>query len=331
MTWVPPRGDEDGPHLARLSAPAPDPVFVMGVHRSGTTWLYEQLDRLLPVTSATAHDVLAYPRLLALQAQGALDADRAALDARFAFLGLSDRQLDAIPLGHATVEEYGWVLLHRRRRPWLDRATAPVLAELGRKLAAIRPGARAVLLKNPWDHAAGPELVALHPGARFVFLSRDPRWILDSQLRSALLSRRARLPYLEMLVAPAAGGRALLRMSRMMSRAFGERAFAAATARVLIGRLTRELARQRRSREGLPARVQVEVRYEDLVRDPATHLGRVADFLGLPPRAGLSGVTARPRPRPLHPAIASRVPQLAAVLRGQGLWDPAWAAAESGA
>jgi hypothetical protein len=329
--WIRPRGDEDVPYLARLSERAPDPLFVMGLHRSGTTWLYQQLDRLLPVTSSTAHDVLAYPRLLALQAKSALEADRAALDARFASLGLSDRQLDAIPLSHATVEEYGWVLLHRSGRPWLDGRNAAVLFELCRKLAAIRPGARAVLLKNPWDHGSGPALAALHPGARFVFISRDPRWVVDSQLHSALLSRRADLAYLEMLIGPSRGARALLKASRVMSRALGEGAFVAATVRVLFDRVTSELGRQRRSRDGLPARVQMEVRYEDLVRDPPKHLGRLVEFLGLPPRADFSGLKASPRPRPLHPAIVERAASFVAGLRRKGLWDPAWAAEDGAA
>lgn len=321
--WTPPRGDEDAPHLAGLRDGPAVPVFVMGLHRSGTTWLYEQLDRLLPVASATAHDVLAYPRLLDLQARGALEVDRAALDAHFRALGLVDRQIDAIALSHAMVEEYGWVLLRRSGRPWLDRRSAPVLTELCRKLVAIRPQARAVLLKNPWDTGRGPEIRALFPAARFVFLSRDPVWTVDSQLRSALLFKDAETPYLDALMRPSYRARVALEALRRVSRPIGERLFTSAAVRSLMDRVTREMERYRRSRGGLPPATWIEVRYEDLLRDPATHLGRVIEFLGLPSRGDPATVRPKPRERALHPAVASRREAFLSSLRRRGLWEPA--------
>jgi hypothetical protein len=327
--WTPPRGDEDAPHLARLRDAPLVPMFVMGLHRSGTTWLYEQLDRLLPVASATAHDVLAYPRLLDLQARGALEMDRAALDAHFRALGLVDRQIDAIALSHATVEEYGWVLLRQSGRPWLDRRSAPVLTEVCRKLAAIRPQARAVLLKNPWDTGGGPQIRALFPAAKFVFLSRDPVWIVDSQLRNGFLFKDVETPYFDALIQPSLRARLAVDALRRMSRLVGERAFTSAAMRLLMSRVTRELERYRRSRDGLPPAARIEVRYEDLLRDPATHLGRVIEFLDLPPRGHPATVRPKPRERALHPAVASRRAAFVASLSQRGLWEPRVAVASS--
>ena len=323
--WTPPRGDEDAPHLASLAAVAePRPVFVMGLHRSGTTWLYEQLDRLLPVASVTAHDVLAYPRLLDLHARGALEQDRAALDAHFRALGLVDRQIDAIALSHAMVEEYSWVLLRLSGRLEVDRRSAPALRELCRKLRVLRPDARAVLLKNPWDQGSGPLLRSLLPEARFVFISRDPVRILDSQLRNGLLFKTTDTPYLDSLVRPSRLARLVFGAQRLFSRLVGERVFAWLAARSLANAITRELQRYRASRDGLPAGAWIEVRYEDLLRDPAAHLGRVIAFLGLEPRAEPASVQPKPRERPLHPAVEARRPAFVARLRRLGLWDPAW-------
>ena len=39
--WKAPRGNEDVPHLERIRDTKYSPVFVMGLHRSGTTWLCE--------------------------------------------------------------------------------------------------------------------------------------------------------------------------------------------------------------------------------------------------------------------------------------------------
>lgn len=322
--WTPPRGDEDAPHLAALEEAELRPVFVMGLHRSGTTWLYEQLDRLLPVASVTAHDVLAYPRLLDLRARGALEADRAALDAHFRALGLVDRQIDAIALSHAMVEEYSWVLLRESGRLTADAKNAPVLRELCRKLLVVHPGARAVLLKNPWDQGAGPELAALLPGARFVFISRDPVRILDSQLRNGLLFKESDTPYLDSLVRPSRLARLVFGAQRLFSRVVGERVFAWFAARSLVKAVTRELGRYRRSRDGLPPGSWIEVRYEDLLRDPATHLGRVIAFLGLEPREDPATVKPKPRERPLHRAVEARRAAFVERLRRLGLWDPAW-------
>lgn len=320
--WIAPRGDEDRAHLAGLGERPFVPVFVMGLHRSGTTWLYEQLDRLVPVASVTAHSVLAYPRLLELAARGALEADRAALDAHFRQLGLTDRQIDAIRLHHGMVEEYGWVLLARAGKLHLDARTAPLLSELCRKLLVTRPeaaGHGTVLLKSPWDCGRGVEIKALYPAARFVFIRRDPLRIVDSQLRNGLLFKTTETPYLDSLIAPSRLARVVFGGQRVFSRVVGERVFASLAVRSVMNSVVRESHGYRRSLEGVPAGDRIEVRYEDLLREPALHLGRVIEFLGLAPREDPASVQPKPRERPLHPAVEARREGFLARLKREGL------------
>lgn len=306
--------DLDLPLLPGLAAVPLELVFVVGLHRSGTTFLYETLARHLPLAPLTADGILRYGRLLHDEAAGRTAAARAALDAGLARRGLATREIDEVALSHATCEEYGFLLAARAGELRLTEATAPLLAECSRKLRVLDPAARAVLHKNPWDTGHAARALALFPGSRFVFIRRDPARILNSQLKAALHNGARHNGYLQLLIREFPAGRRIIRWQRALYRLTGRALYTRIVLRLLQRDIARELRGYARSRAALPPGTFVELAYEDLCERPAAELERVAAFLGLEPTRPLSEVAARPRGGRLHPLVAAAAPAFVARL-----------------
>ncbi|MGE3277353.1 MAG: sulfotransferase [Vicinamibacterales bacterium] len=159
-----------------MSTPGPL-IFLLGLQRSGTTWLHLQLARTGCFRFVTAADLCAGSTVTA-----------------------TDRGIDTIPAGPDTPEEYGLVINPGRLRfeePDTTETTLPALRALCDRKARGADAGRPLLLKSPPDYPAGvPWLRAAFPSARFVAIQRHPLRTLDSQLRAWRQMVLTRLPYL---------------------------------------------------------------------------------------------------------------------------------------
>jgi hypothetical protein len=321
MAFPPDMQHEDEALLHRLEGVEPKPVFVMGLHRSGTTFLYETLAKVFPLAALTAHHIFYYPRLLAREAAGTTSDDQRALDAHFASLGIEGRQVDAIELSHATAEEYGWLLKRYGASPRLEARTAALYAEMCRKLRVLSPGAQGVLGKNPWDTGFAARLRELFPDARFVWIRRHPLRILQSQFRNALIFGAGPAPYLEMLMEGFPAARRVIGAQRGLYKLAGERRYGRIMLRVVMGDIARQLAAYQRSIEALPDDARCEISYGQLLREPSLTLASIGQFLDLEPTTSLDGVAPKPRHLELHPEVERVRERFEARLRKQGLWE----------
>jgi hypothetical protein len=321
MAFPPDMAHEDEAHLDRLEGIEPRPVFVMGLHRSGTTFLYETLAKVFPLAALTVHHIFYYPRLLASEAAGTIADDRRALDAHFASLGIEGRQVDAIELSHATAEEYGWLLKRYGRSPRLEASTADLYAEMCRKLRVLSPRAEGVLGKNPWDTGFAPRLRELFPDARFVWIRRHPLRILQSQFRNALIFGAGPAPYLDMLMEGFPAARRVIGAQRKLYKLVGERRYGRIMLRVVMGDIARQLAAYERSLGALAEDERCEISYGELLRAPGPTLASIGQFLGLEPTRSLDEVAPKPRHLELHPEVERVRERFEARLRKLGVWE----------
>lgn len=289
----------------RLRAVAFRPVFIMGLHRSGTTFLYQTLADLLPVASLRVYHIAFFSRLARPHLDGTAQRDREALDAHFRQLGLSTRITDGIPLSHATVEEYGWLLQRLAGERFLTGRTRSSFEWICRKLVFVQPGTQAILLKNPWDTGLGPEILRLFPDARFIYLRREPVAILNSQFRNGIHFGAEFDPFLWMLLRGFALARLVNAGQRLFYAAAGRTLYAKAIIRWLMNDIAGQLQLYHAARAALPPASFLEVRYEDLLRAPAATLGAIARFLGLSPRYPLESIVPSPRDPTLLPEVAA--------------------------
>lgn len=313
------RVDEDAPLLDRISSGPVRPVFVMGVHRSGTTFLYESMAKAFPLAPLTAYHIVFYRRLLSRFERGTQQADQKLLEEYFGQHGLRTRQVDGIELGHGTVEEYGWLLRRYGSDVRLQPATAGLFAEACRKLLHLQPRCEAVVMKSPWDAARGPEILALFPESRFVFIERDAVETFNSRFRSEVLFASGPSPYLDLLIQGFPFARWVFAAERVLYRVLGAAAFRRLMARRLIDNVPRELAAMRLSLDRLPANVLCRVTYRELVERPRDTVDRIGAFLGLPVRPEAATIRSRPPRAALEPEVRAALPAFERGLRQLGL------------
>lgn len=275
-----------------MSLPPPI-IFILGLHRSGTTLLYQLLAETGRYRILTAADVVAFSRLPAPTAHRNGQAAH-----EFALLrqaGHVNRGVDEIALGPHTPEEYGFILSNWRVGWSLSPRSFALFQELCDGLRDHNPD-RPLLLKNPWDFGNAAFIRARIPTAKFVFLHRNPWHSLGSTHGMMLEYLNRRSPYLALLCDP--------------YRRFVDTGFPRRTARWLCSNRSDLLVRATlwraasrckqhlRQRPLLPDSVCHDLRFEDLCADPLTSLRRLFAFLQIEADAtALSQRIKRPFPR----------------------------------
>lgn len=156
------------------------PVFILGMHRSGTTILYEMIHALGGWKSLQAWQVAQFSQL-------ASGADPTELKQAFADqlneAGLKTRGVDAIKAGPETMEEYCFVLDNHGLGNRLTPKSMPLFEQLCEQIQTTEAGNGRLLLKNPWDFGNAHVIQQLIPNARFVFIHRHPQQTINSMYR----------------------------------------------------------------------------------------------------------------------------------------------------
>ena len=168
-----PRPGDDASLLPLIQDVSARPVFIMGLHRSGTTFLYDSVARCFPMANLSLYHLFYYDRLLKNHQDANETRDRGTLNRLFRQLGITDRKLDAVYVDDNMVEEYGWMLRNHSFSMKVTASNRAVLDEMCRKLQYVTPGAQAVLLKNPWDTGNARQILEWFPNARFIYITRD--------------------------------------------------------------------------------------------------------------------------------------------------------------
>ncbi len=279
------------------------PVFILGLHRSGTTLLYSMLAQAAHFNTVTAYHLAHYDELLHNRVHGLEDAAREALTRRFAADGRTDRGLDRVAATAETTEEYAFLLLAKSGVRHLTPENLPHFIELARKICYLGRKDHTLLVKNPYDLATFALIREAFPGARFVLIHRHPLRTLTSSLRALRGLLASRNAYTATLSAP--------------YRRLHENPLALAIARLLfhaqnpLGPLLLALGAASQVKyylrhvEALPPGCVTELRYEDLCDQPEETLHKVLRDLGQPSHGtGSLADMVSPRPIPVDPGLA---------------------------
>lgn len=263
-----------------LETPLPDPIYIVGWPRTGSTFLH-QLLAADPASRSIPYWESFDP---VPPAPGAPDRRTERLDKMLGQLRKIAPSYDAIhPMTAEATEECVALFMNEFRTlqldfqyrvpgyaRWLLRQDGNVAYSLYerqlRLIQSVRPGGPRQVLKDPTHLVHLETLVARHRGARFVFTHRDPAEALSS-IASLVAYTRA------------------LFTDDVDPHAIG--------AELVRGYWIEALARSRKVRAALPSRNAVDVRYEDLQRDPIATAERIYARLGLPfDEAARAGMTA---------------------------------------
>lgn len=303
----------DGPHRHRLADIAFRPVFITGDHRSGTTFLYLLLQRVERFNVVTAYHVLRYRQLLHNHFTGTTAEARRDLAREFHAAGLLDRVIDGVPVSPDMPEEYGFILADPGK-PLVGPASLDRFTEACRKVTLLGEPGRPILLKNPWDFGNSLYLKQQFPSARFLYLHREPIRTVNSQLRAFRSMVASRNEYVAML-APRYGRLFQRPLILALVRAFFSPRHGLAP-RMIAYRCARSIREAARQRRQLSAADLLNVRYEDLCRQPNETVADILRWLGIA-QAGMPDLHAMVAPRggQLLPEVERRRPGLVARLK----------------
>lgn len=290
--------NEDKGYLPLLSSIQTRPVFVMGFHRSGTTFIYDSIAKCFPLANLDLYSIFFYERMLTNYVSGNEQTDRDWFNNYIRYCGIEDRGLDRFEVSHDMVEEYCWVL---SKSNWLfpatqtTRANGRRLREVCRKIQYCNPQSEGVLLKNPFDFTNAKALLRLFPNAKFIFVKRSPAEILNSTYNSVLSMARPH-PFFELMrsTQPPLSRYLAEKMGGLMNRMSDEQLMKLSSVGVKNA-LKKRLTLARRSLQSLPQDSYVVADYDEFNSDPVAALEKIQSTLGL--RFSTSPETINPRPR----------------------------------
>ena len=256
----------------------PAPVFILGLHRSGTTWLYEMLAETGNFNTLAAQQIINFEDYTSGRADP--EAVRTRLQRTFEDLGLGTRGGEGVYLRPDTLEEYGFILDNYGGGFDLKRRTFPLFLKI---IGVMRDGAhdsRRPLMKNPWDFANGGLIKALMPDAKFVFIHRNPFDVISSMYRMLTAMASKPDPYLAMLLTR------YRRFSNHGLRMRVARWVLQGIPRMVVKVLTYSAARSAngylRSLDTISPSDRIDIKYETLCREPSETINRILSHLGLP-------------------------------------------------
>lgn len=174
-----------------------DPVFILGMHRSGTTVLYEMLAATGHWNTLWAWHVASYDEIRAGKTEH--DISRAKFAQRLADTGMETRGVDAVKARPETKEEYCFIMDNKGFGSKLTKKALPLFREICETVQSTQAESRPLLLKNPWDFGNAHVVRELIPTARFVYIHRHPIETVNSMWRFLNAAFQEPNAYLAML------------------------------------------------------------------------------------------------------------------------------------
>jgi hypothetical protein len=247
------------------------PIFILGLHRSGTTLLYRLLAESGCWNSLNAWHVIRYDEIKIGKVSHATS--RESLRNQFAALGLQTREVDSVEIDPETKEEYGFILDNHGQGLQITRNNFPFFREICDTIKSTYDRQSPLLLKNPWDFGNATTIKALIPSARFVFIHRNPVHVVSSMWRFVRLEILQPMPYLSLL------SNRYKRLTRSHLRfplaRFAVHKCPSWLVRLLIIWVSRQTKAYLTSCASIPREDRVEIRYEDLCLDPQRIMNRI--------------------------------------------------------
>lgn len=170
--------------LKELTHVAFQPVFILGVHRSGTSILYKMLVATGCFNPVTAYHLINYDRLLTNHHEQQEKIEKQKLTASLLKNGLTDRGIDRLKITADFAEEYGFLLGRKTAKMSITKKNVALFTELCKKIQFIAENDKPILLKNPYDFPNFLYIKQVFPTAKFVFIHRHPLKTISSMLRA---------------------------------------------------------------------------------------------------------------------------------------------------
>jgi hypothetical protein len=191
--------NSDKEFIQELQEVSFQPVFILGLHRSGTSILYKMLVKTGNFNPVTAYHLINYNELLSNHHLKKEKHAQHRLTELFTEKGLQDRGIDRLKVTADFAEEYGFLLNTQTLKMSLTRKNIALFTQMCKKIQFIAGNDRPVLLKNPYDFPNFVYIKQVFPNARFVFIHRHPLKTISSTLNAVKMILKNKNPYTTLL------------------------------------------------------------------------------------------------------------------------------------
>ena len=178
--------NSDEAHLWKLGSLPDRLIFILGPHRSGTTYLHQALVDTGAFDYISYYDLVEFDRLLVNQETGRREAVIQLLREEMESFGPT-RGIDHMPINPLHAEEYGFLLEKRyhniQQTSHISNTDFELLKTLCRKKRFLSPEQKPLILKNPIDFYDGFIRISENfPTSQFVFIHRHPLNVFNSNI-----------------------------------------------------------------------------------------------------------------------------------------------------
>jgi len=278
--------DLDYQYLDKIETVTFEPVFIMGLQRSGTSILYKMLDTTNCFNVVTAYHIIKYNEILHNHINNLEGGAKNALSEFFGNQSKTTRGIDKLQITPDFPEEYGFLVSKKTRQSKLNQNNISPFMELCKKIQFISESEKTLLLKNPFDFSNFMYIKKALCNSKFIFIHRNPMKTLNSQLKAMRSLLQKKSSYMAMLSPgynQAFDNKILLHYYRFLYSSHTPLRVTSA-----IRRMTKETNNFLENIGHLQKDEEyVNVRYEDLCRDPQSTITSIMKFLDLPFRSNL--------------------------------------------
>ena len=178
--------NSDEAHLWKLGSLPDRLIFILGPHRSGTTYLHQALVDTGAFDYISYYDLVEFDRLIVNQETGCRAAVIQSLRKEMEHFGPT-RGIDHMPINPLHAEEYGFLLEKRyhniQKATHISNTDFEPLKTLCRKKRFLSPEHKPLILKNPTDFYDGFIRIADNfPVSQFIFIHRHPLTVFNSHI-----------------------------------------------------------------------------------------------------------------------------------------------------
>lgn len=160
-----------------------NPVFILGLHRSGTTILYKMLSETGQFNVFTLYHVLNFDRLLYDHVKNIEEKEKNKINNLLKEKGITNRKTDNVEVSADYEHEYVYIF-SQRNYPWkINEESKELFETLCKKIKYISGNDKPILLKNPYDYPNFLYIKKTYPNAKFVFIQRNPLEVISSNMR----------------------------------------------------------------------------------------------------------------------------------------------------
>lgn len=190
----------DQQYIQQLEKIRFQPIFILGLHRSGTSILYKMLTATGNLNPVTAYHLISYDQLLSNHIHKQEKTAKDKLTNFFKEQGQADRGIDRLTLTADFAEEYGFLLGKKTFQLYLTPKNLSLFIEMAKKIQFISENKKPLLLKNPHDFPNFIYIKQMFPNAKFIFIHRHPFKTLSSLIKALRLLLKSKNPYTNQLL-----------------------------------------------------------------------------------------------------------------------------------